>query len=183
MKAPGYKPKLDLRDWQPVKKEEYEQILSIISPELHSFVEEHAALSQLMDKVREGYDETVYQQALHEIETELEQHFLYEERFILTRLKSYFATEEVGPVRKLLQEHRIIRNHYQDAAYLFANRETDNPGPDLIQKMNLLAYLLKKHIEKEDHYFFPMVSLILSQEEKAAIAEEVTEAYLRRAKA
>jgi hemerythrin-like domain-containing protein len=46
--------------------------------------------------------------------------------------------------------------------------------------MNLLAYLLKKHIEKEDHYLFPMVSVILTDEEKAEIAEEIARAYEKR---
>lgn len=181
MNPSGYQPKLELADWHIVNREEYEHILSIISPQLHSFVEEHAALSKLMDQVREGYDEGIYQKALAEIETELDQHFMYEERFILSRLRKYFATENAGPIMKLSQEHRVIRNNYQDAADLFANRKADDASArTLVQKMNLLAYLLKKHIEKEDHYFFPMVSLILSQEEKEAIAQDVKAAYLQR---
>jgi hypothetical protein len=98
MKTPGYQPKLDLTDWQMVNKQEYELVLSLIAPELHTYIEEHAALSQLMDKVRAGFDEEVYRIALQEIETELSQHFAYEEEFILPRLRKYFATDEVGPV-------------------------------------------------------------------------------------
>jgi len=39
--------------------------------------------------------------------------------------------------------------------------------------MGLLAYLLKKHIEKEDHYLFPLFSVILTEDEKKAIARDV----------
>jgi hemerythrin-like domain-containing protein len=81
-----------------------------------------------------------------------------------------------------LQEHGTIRKNFADAANLFANRLPDDENKDLVQKMNLLAYLLKKHIEKEDHYFFPMVSLILSQQEKAQIAAQVQSAQAARSK-
>ncbi|WP_134684659.1 hemerythrin domain-containing protein [Brevibacillus migulae] len=182
MKTSGYQPKLDLNDWQTVTEKEYERVYSIIAPELHSFVEEHAALGHLMDQVRIKYDEEIYQQALREIETELSQHFYYEETFILPRLSRYFATDEVGPCMKLLQEHGTIRKNFRDAAELFTTRNAAEPSKDLVQKMNLLAYLLKKHIEKEDHYFFPMVSLILSQAEKDEIAAEVKAAYEARGK-
>jgi len=174
--------KMDKSEGQTVTNQEYEMLCLIISPELHSFVEEHAALSQLMDKVRNGYDEEIYQEALCEIETELSQHFYYEEAFILPRLSRYFATDEVGPSMKLLQDHETIRKHFIEARYLFSSRIKNDPGAEMVQKMNLLAYLLKKHIEKEDHYLFPMVSLILSQEEKEEIGAEVKAAYGRRRK-
>lgn len=182
MKAPGYQPKLDLNDWQTINKQEYEHIFSLIAPELHSYIEEHAAMSQLMDQVRLGYNEEIYQIALDEIETELTQHFAYEEAYILPRLRKYFATDEAGPIMKLLQEHQTIRKNFADAAFLFAQRKPEAAVQALVQKMNLLAYLLKKHIEKEDHYFFPMVSLILNQAEKEEIAAEVKAAYELRGK-
>ncbi|HZG18358.1 MAG TPA: hemerythrin domain-containing protein [Candidatus Bathyarchaeia archaeon] len=180
MKTQENQAQLDRNDRHIVTNQENELLCSIISPELHSFVEEHTALSQLMDKVRCGYDEEIYREALHEIETELSQHFYYEETFILPRLSRYFATNEVGPSMKLLQDHDTIRKHFIEAKDLFSSRNTNDPGADLVPKMNLLAYLLKKHIEKEDHYLFPMVSLILNQDEKEEIAAEVKAAYGRR---
>ncbi|MBN2908890.1 hemerythrin domain-containing protein [Polycladomyces sp. WAk] len=173
MVKPSYQPRLDLTDWKKTDTLEFEKILTIVAPELYSFIEEHAALSQLMDQVREGYHTELYQKALDTIGHELEHHFLYEENYILTRLANHITETEVGPIAKLKSEHNIIRKHYQEAMALFQNHDPENPSHELIQKMGLLAYLLKKHIEKEDHYLFPLFSVILTQGEKAAIAHDV----------
>ncbi|WP_019119468.1 hemerythrin domain-containing protein [Brevibacillus massiliensis] len=170
MSGNTYKPKLDVSDWQLTKESEYEQILSIISPELHTFVAEHAQLGKKMDQVRAGYSEKAYADALKSIGEELDQHFCYEEEFILPRLGHHILSREAGPIKKLIQEHQVIRNRYAEALELYPQRDEESVRDLFIQKMNLLAYLLKKHIEKEDHYFFPMVSLILNEQEKAEIA-------------
>ena len=173
MAGSRYQPKLDLTDWKTTDRRELEKILSIVAPELHSFIEEHSALSRLMDRVREGYHAEVYREALEQIGRELEQHFLFEEEFILSRLANHFPETEAGPIFKLKSEHNVIRNHYKDAMALFNHHNPENPSQELIQKMGLLAYLLKKHIEKEDHYLFPLFSVILTQDEKSAIARDV----------
>lgn len=173
MAKPSYKPKLDLTDWQTTHTQEVEKIRRIVAPELHSFIEEHAALSQWMDRVREGYHAELYHKVLHEIGHELDHHFLYEEKFILSRLANYFPEGEAGPIFKLKSEHNTIRKHYEEAKVLFENHDPAKPSQELVQKMGLLAYLLKKHIEKEDHYLFPLFSVILTQEEKEAIASDV----------
>lgn len=180
MNKPIYQPKLDLTDWQQANLNELDQIKQIVAPELHSFIEEHAEVAQLMDQVREGYNQAIYQQALDVIGTELDHHFLYEEEYILPRLAHHIAEGDVGPAAKLISEHRLIRKHHQDAVYLFAEHDPAAPSKDLVQKVNLLAYLLKKHIEKEDHYLFPMFSAILTDEEKAAVARDVAEENARR---
>lgn len=181
MNKPTYQPKLDLTDWQKANRYEVDQIKRIVAPELHSFIDEHADVAMLMDIVREGYNQAVYQQALNVIGTELDHHFLYEEDFILPRLAEHIAVGQVGPDAKLVQEHQLIRKHHQEAVQLFAEHDPEAPSKELVQKINLLAYLLKKHIEKEDHYLFPMFSAILTQKELTEIERDVTEEDARRA--
>jgi hemerythrin-like domain-containing protein len=168
-----YQPKLDLTDWKRTSTQEVDKIMAIVAPELHSFIEEHAALSQLMDRVREGYDTEIYREALNQIGHELEHHFLFEEKYILSRLENHIPETEVGPIAKLKSEHDVIRKHHREALAMFEGHDPENPSQELIQKMGLLAYLLKKHIEKEDHYLFPLFSVILTEDEKAAIARDV----------
>lgn len=181
MEKPTYQPKLDLTDWQKTNKYEVDQIKNIVAPELHSFIDEHAEAASLMDKVREGYNEEIYKLALEVIGTELDHHFLYEEEYILPKLANHIAEGEVGPAAKLYSEHKMIRKHHQEVTKMFADHDPANPSKELVQKINLLAYLLKKHIEKEDHYLFPMFSAILTDEEKAAVAKDVAEEDARRA--
>ena len=140
--------------------------------ELHSFIEEHAPLSRLMDRVREGYDAEIYREALNQIGHELEHHFLFEESTFSPAWKPHSETE-VGPIAKLKSEHDVIRKHHREALAMFEGHDPENPSQELIQKMGLLAYLLKKHIEKEDHYLFPLFSVILTEDEKKAIARDV----------
>jgi len=173
MSGSSYQPKPDLTDRNKTNAQEFEKILSIVAPELHSFIEEHAALSRLMDQVREGYNTEIYQEVLDQIGHELEHHFLFEEKYILSRLENHIPETEVGPIAKLKSEHDVIRKRHQEALALFNDHDPEKPSQELIQKMGLLAYLLKKHIEKEDHYLFPLFSVILTEDEKAAIARDV----------
>jgi hemerythrin-like domain-containing protein len=156
---------------------EHEKILSIIAPELHSFVEEHKELNELMIQVRERYNEELYIRALQTIGEELNQHFIFEEEFILPKLARYFSHNDAGPIFKLKSDHQTIRSHYHETLELFNKREHSQGIQPLMQKMNLLAYLLMKHIEKEDHYLLPLISLILSKDELMEISKEVEEAH------
>lgn len=173
MKKPYVPKSLNLSDWKNTSDVEYERLLTIIPPELHPFLEDHAELGKLMDKVREGYSRDVYEEALKRVGEELGHHFRNEERMILPRLSAHIPADDVGPAFKLIQEHDVIRARYKEALELFAEGGEESREL-LIQKMNLLAYLLKKHIEKEDHYFLPMVGAILTEEEKQAIARELS---------
>ncbi|MBO8163957.1 MAG: hemerythrin domain-containing protein [Brevibacillus sp.] len=173
MKGSGDTKSLNLSDWKETSEAEYGRLFTIIAPELHPFVEDHAALGKLMDKVRTGYSREVYENALKRIEEELEHHFREEERLILRFLSNHIPADDAGPVFKLKQEHDIIRSRYLEAAQLFAEHN-EHSRERLVQKMNMLAYLLKKHIEKEDHYLFPMAGAILTQEEKRSIARELS---------
>jgi regulator of sigma D len=75
------------------KSDSQADLLTIIAPQLHTYVEEHAALSDLMDRVREGYNLEIYAEALREIGEELTQHFVYEEAFILPRLHKHIPSD------------------------------------------------------------------------------------------
>ena len=148
----------------------YEAILENIAPELHPFIDEHHQTWGLMKKVRNANENEesieLYCHALKVIAFEIEHHFKNEEKIILTRLKSYFPNQEVGPIAKLIDEHRSIEAKYVEVHKLAnINRESK----ELIKEIKMLAYLVMKHIEKEDHYFYPMVSQILNEEEKKEI--------------
>ena len=104
---------------------------------------------------------------------ELEHHFLFEENYILTRLKNHIPETEVGPIAKLKSEHNVIRKHHKEALAMFEGHDPKNPSQELIQKMGLLAYLLKKHIEKEDHYLFPLFSVILTEDGEGGDRQDV----------
>jgi len=167
-----YQPRLDLTDWKRTSAQEVDKIMAIVAPELHSFIEEHASLSRLMDRVREGYDAEIYREALNQIGHELEHHFLFEEKYILSRLENHIPETEVGPIAKLKSEHDVIRKHHREPLpCLKATIPKTLPGTD--SENGAAAYLLKKHIEKEDHYLFPLFSVILTEDEKAAIARDV----------
>lgn len=161
---------LQLSDREGTSEAMYERLYKIIAPELHPFLEDHFALGNLLKKVWNGYSVEVYEGALQLIGEELDHHFYDEERLILHYLANHFPADDVGPVFKLKQEHDIIRKRYQEARELFEAHNYQS-REQLVQRMNLLAYLVKKHIEKEDHYLLPMVSAILTQEEKRKIAE------------
>ncbi|WP_339061993.1 hemerythrin domain-containing protein [Tepidibacillus marianensis] len=147
--------------------EDFEKILENIAVELHPFIHEHHQTWGLMKQVRdtdaaEGNME-LYCQALNVIVYEIEHHFSQEEELILSRLTRYFPNEEVGPVAKLISEHRSIQVKYVEVQQLMKSKPKQMESQ---KQMRLLAYLVMKHIEKEDHYFYPMVSLILSESEK-----------------
>jgi len=152
--------------------QDYEHILENISVELHPFIHEHHQTWGLMQKVREIDIESnsmdIYCQALKVINYEIEHHFKQEEILILTRLSRYFPNNEVGPVAKLISEHQSIESKYQEVHYLIENGQKSE---ELVKQIKLLAYLVMKHIEKEDHYFYPMVSQILNNKEKTEILD------------
>lgn len=148
----------------------YEEILEIISEEFYPLIKDHYDLWKLMEKVRKEYNKALYKRALDQISKELNNHFQFEEEIILPKLKKHINSDEVGPVKKLIDEHETIRNKYQEIQQVIGH---DGINENIADKVNMLAYLLKKHIEKEDHYFFPMISLILTNEEKKEIRNKI----------
>ena len=152
----------------------FNEILKNVAPELHPFINDHYSTWNLMFSVREAFSIELYRVALEQIEQELKVHFVQEEQLLLPILERHLANKEVGPVAKLIDEHQFIHKKYHEVKQLFENLHNVNDNPknkiELTRQMNLLAYLVMKHIEKEDHYFYPMLSLIFNKEEKANIS-------------
>ena len=151
----------------------FEETLKNVTSELHPFINDHYFTWNLMFSVREAFSIELYQVALKQIEQELKVHFVQEEQILLPILERYIVSKEVGPVTKLISEHQSIHNKYLEVTQLLENYQNNqvNSGNkmELTIQMNLLAYLVLKHIEKEDHYIYPMLSLIFTKEEKAKI--------------
>ena len=151
----------------------FNEILKNIAPELHPFINDHYSTWNLMFNVRKAFSIELYQVALAQIEQELKIHFVQEEQILLPMLERYLASKEVGPVTKLISEHQSIQKKYLEVKQLFENYQKNQVNSEnkieFTKQMNLLAYLVMKHIEKEDHYFYPMISLIFTKEEKAKI--------------
>ncbi|TCS84541.1 hemerythrin domain-containing protein [Tepidibacillus fermentans] len=146
---------------------DFEFILENIATELHPFIYDHHKTWNLMSQVRKSNVQQIYNKALEVIAHEIQHHFKQEEDLILTRLKRYVNNQVVGPIAKLIDEHRSIEKKYHEV------QKSYHQNPESLEfkkQINLLAYIIMKHIEKEDHYFYPLVSLILSQEEKAEIS-------------
>src|SRR5690606_38360371 len=167
-----YQPRLDLTDWKRTSAQEVDKIMAIVAPELHSFIEEHASLSRLMDRVREGYDAEIYREALNQIGHELEHHFLFEEKYILFRLENHIPETEVGPIAKLKSEHDVIRKHHREALAMSEGHDPENPSQELIQKKELLAILLKKRTDKDAPSVCPLFTVSLTGDGKKAIARD-----------
>lgn len=156
----------------------WEAVAALVAPEFHSFLEEHRDLARRMEAVRHRPSEAVYRQALDALEKEIDRHFVYEEQFILPRLEKYFSSPVAGPAVRLREEHALIVRRFREARETADNRAAE--GDVWARQMSLLAYLLLKHIEKEDHYFFPMISRIFTPEERAGVARDVAQAEAKR---
>lgn len=150
--------------------EQFNKIKGIVSPELHQFINEHHTTWLLMDKVNEENNEEIYQEILRHISNEIDNHFKLEENIILPRLQKYISISDVGPINKLIAEHISIKNKYDDVTSLIAQNGLNE---EVKKQVKLLAYLVKKHIEKEEHFFFPLVSLILNKSEMSEIKKEL----------
>ncbi len=150
------------------------EILKNVAPELHPFINDHYSTWNLMFSVRETFSIELYQVALEQIEQELNVHFVQEEQLLLPILESYLISNQVGPSAKLIDEHRSINKKFVEVKQLFENfqkvQDNNENKIALTKQMNLLAYLVMKHIEKEDHYLYPMLSLIFTKEEKEKIS-------------
>lgn len=161
---------MDKKQSKTPHSDQFDKIKAIVSPELHYFISEHHDTWSLMDMVRKTEDEEIYNKALNHIATEINNHFKFEEELILPMLSKYIPVAGVGPIDKLIDEHRSIESKYSEVKELVGQGNFDD---DVIAQIKLLAYLVKKHIEKEDNFFFPMISLILNQAEKAEIESKL----------
>lgn len=141
-----------------------------VSPQLQSFVEEHAELVEVMNQARTQETTAAYQKAIQMIGDELNQHFRYEEDILFPLLGKYIGTS-AGPIAVMLGEHKIIREQHNRVLQAFqANHEV---SADVRQSFSVLAETLGAHIIKEDNVLFPMASSVMSQEDQDEVARRV----------
>ncbi|MCL6547286.1 MAG: hemerythrin domain-containing protein [Alicyclobacillus sp.] len=156
------------------------QLLERMDPALRLLAEDHVDLCARLDAWEASPGETTCEALLGAVKDELSRHFMYEEEILFPRLAYRLGGADVGPVPKLLKEHREIRDVHQVCSELFETWKHPAPVEDrtgvessLRERMRQLADLLWKHIEKEDNHLFTMAGRILSQEEKDTIAGEI----------
>ena len=152
--------------------EQFDKIFKIVAPELHIFIEDHYETYIIMENVRNNSTVENCNIVLNRVGKEIKGHFQYEEQFILPKLNNYIAEKEVGPLAKLIEDHRFIEDKYN---YIVEQLEKNKFTTEIIDEIKKLAYLVKKHIEKEDHYLFPLISIILKPEEKQEIKAKLEE--------
>ncbi|UOF91186.1 hemerythrin domain-containing protein [Fodinisporobacter ferrooxydans] len=152
-----------------------EHVKKAVSPQLWSFVEEHAELLQILDKAAEGYEADTYALVDRMVEEELNKHFRYEEEYLFPALGKYIGTT-AGPIAVMLAEHKIIRdNHQQLQKKLQQLQNGQGDETDVVQAYSALEGVLRPHIIKEDNVLFPMASGVMSEEDKDNVARLVNE--------
>jgi quercetin dioxygenase-like cupin family protein/iron-sulfur cluster repair protein YtfE (RIC family) len=155
--------------------------IELIAPELRSFVEDHVEVCKALENAKGSFNFQSYEAALKLIGDELGRHFVYEEEIFFPKWGPYLGGNDVGPVPKLIKEHRKIREMHKQILPLMEKWKSDpSVEPDLAHKMEKLSYFLLKHIEKEDTHLFPMASRLLSAEDKATIAKELAEREVKK---
>ncbi len=88
----------------------------------------------------------------------LDAHFRQEEDELFPRLSRVMG-HDGGPVRVMLEEHRIIRE-----AHARMQDELDSPAPDsttVRRSGETILNVLRDHIHKEDNVLFPMAERFL----------------------
>ncbi|MCL6597382.1 MAG: hemerythrin domain-containing protein [Alicyclobacillus macrosporangiidus] len=164
----------------PVCAFTHSELLQQIDPALRSFVEDHIDLCKQLEQARLPFDRDRVQSVVDAVGRELAHHFVYEEEILFPRLAHHLGGPDVGPVPKLLKEHRMVRELHRECTGALS--AWDEPAPSqgrddiervVLNKLRELATLLWNHIEKEDNHLFTMASRILTPEEKTAIAEEI----------
>ena len=141
-----------------------------VSPQLQSFVEEHAELVDVMNRARSEGTGVTYQKAIQMIGDELNQHFRYEEDILFPLLGKYIGTS-AGPIAVMLGEHKIIREQHSRVQQAFA--AAGDVTAEVRQLFHVLAETLGAHIIKEDNVLFPMASSVMSQEDQDEVAHRV----------
>ncbi|ATY85686.1 hemerythrin [Kyrpidia spormannii] len=165
-------------------REEWEAVMELTAPEFHTFLLEHRVLAERMEVVRRDRSPELYRLALGELGREIDHHFVYEETLVLPKVERYFPSAVAGPAVRLREEHDLIRRRHREVlAGMHSRAGTGDVAGPWGEAVRLLAYLVLRHIEKEDHYFFPMISRILTPEERAEVAEALARANRKMEKA
>ena len=121
--------------------------------------EHHASLvmaAQVGRAVKQGGDEEIQatlDRVKHYYATELDQHFLHEERTIFAIISAHYP-ELNDIVEALLKEHEYIRQ-------LVANVTLETARKDLAE----FGVLLKSHTRKEERELFPQVDTLFTDEQ------------------
>jgi len=96
-----------------------------------------------------------------------------EEEILFPALISHGMSKEEGPIRVMLYEHQVGRNHIRElnnALTEFKNGNKEAISRIIDTSMNYVL-LLRSHIEKENNVLFMMADGILSETEQSGIAD------------
>ena len=155
---------------------QHPELLEQIAPELRVLVQDHIEVCKVLETLGSSPDIENIQGVLRLIEKELSQHFVIEEKVVFPRMAAHVGGVDVGPVARLLGEHRHIRQLHAEAEELLAaceQHQDEHTGSLLNNKMADLSKTLLNHLGKEDSHLFPMASRLLTVEEKVTIAAEM----------
>lgn len=153
------------------------ELIEQIAPELRPLVEDHIELCKVLMSVEQSADIETVHDVLQIIEKELKGHFTVEEQFLFPRTAHHVGGMDVGPVARMLYEHKQIRQLHAEAESLMSasHHGDDNARTLLGDKIAELSHELLNHLGKEDSHLFPMASRLLTQEEKAAVSQGIKE--------
>ncbi len=105
-------------------------------------------------------------------------HHIKEEHVMFVRLAQKKGGAIDGHIDSLRHQHERARNYTSAIAEALNGYEDGQPIQISQVLENTAAYvsLLRNHIHKEDHIFFPMVQEVLSEEEEAELQVEFDKA-------
>lgn len=171
-------PTIPKRELEHVNAYQRPELIDQIAPELQPLVRDHVHVCQVLESVEQSTDLKTIKFALDLIAHELDSHFIAEEKVVFPRMANHVGGLDIGPVARLLEEHRHIRQLHAEAEELLSayHHSDDQHTKNLLMtKVFDLSTALLNHLGKEDSHLFPMTSRLLTDEEKSAIAKELTE--------
>ena len=101
-------------------------------------------------------------------------HHYKEEHVMFARLAQAKGGEFDGEIDALRHQHEQGRKYVAEMAIALEGYVNDDPiaTSQLIENMAAYTAMLRNHIHKEDHVYFPMASELLSEEEYAQLKVE-----------
>ncbi len=105
-------------------------------------------------------------------------HHLKEEHIMFVRLAQRKEGALDGEIEALRHQHEGARNYIATIAESIDGYAEGKPIPTsrLLESTAAYVALLRNHIHKEDHVFFPLVGELLTEEEHAALKVEFARA-------
>ncbi len=152
------------------------ELIEQIAPEIRFFVEDHIELCQMVEVTDKDPGLETWKPLLSKIGAELDRHFVLEEKVLFPRMAKHVGGMDLGPVARLIEEHRKIEKLHNEANEFLTTYEAlkDSHVLTLLtNKMDDLTLTLLNHLGKEDSHLFPMASRLMTPEEKAEIAKEL----------